>query len=183
MLGLCGGSERGAVNSGVLVSDGRWYFITYPFRSYDRREAHVELVDIGPVPARGPVARIEGVRGSSSGNQIVLVCPDGVVPAGPALALLAAAGVQPATYDPERPAASDLAELGQERPRYQEAAQLLLQDGRPVDGLLAGLVGLARVLLELSAEEMGVPSSRALLGDVVKNLVLGVENVDALVPD
>jgi hypothetical protein len=168
----------------VLVSDGRWYFITYPFRSYDRREAHVELVDIGPLPARGPIARIEGVRGSSTAHQIVLVCPDGVVPAGPAAALLSVAGVQPATDDPgRRVAVPDPVKPGAERPRYQEAAQLLLQEGRPVDSLLAGLVGISRVLLELSAEELGVPSSRALLGDIVKNLLLGVENIDALVPD
>jgi hypothetical protein len=178
------GAEGGSVESGVLVSDGRWYFITYPFRSYDGQEAYVELVDIGPAPARGPIARIEGVRGTTTPHQMLLVCPEGVAPADVALTLLGAAGVEPATDDPDRSAMSDLAHRpNQGRPRYQEAAQLLLQDGKPADGILSGLIGIARVLLELCAEEVGSSSSRALLGDVVKNLVLGVENPDVLLPD
>ena len=168
--------------SGVLGSDGRWYFITYPFRSYDHREAYVELVDIGPVPARGTVARVEGVQGTGPRPEPFLVCPDGALLAELALALLAAGGVQPIPDDPDRPS-PDPDHPAQERPRYQEAAQLLLQNARPVDPLAAGLVGIARVLLELSAERLGAPSSRAVLGDIVKNLVLGVENPDGLIPD
>lgn len=180
------GAERGAVEAGVLVADGRWYFITYPFRSYDRREAHVELVDIGPAPARGTIARIEGVQSETSSNQMALVCPEGVVPADVVLTLLHAAGVQPATGDPVPvafPGVDHVDQHCQERPGYQEAAQLLLQGGRPADGVVAGLVGIARVLLELSAGALGSPSSRAVLADVVKNLVLEVENPDALIPD
>lgn len=171
------------MESGLLVSGGRWYFITYPFRSDDHREAYIELVDIGPIPPRGPVARIERTRSTVPPYRELLVCPDGVVPADVALALLTAAGITPTGPGAEPRVPGSLSRPLGERPRYQEAAYLLTETGQPMDGVMAGLVGVARVLLELSAEALGSSSSRALLGDVIKNLVLGVEDPDALGPD
>jgi hypothetical protein len=159
------------------------YFIAYPFLSQDQHEGHVDLVDVGPVPPRGPIARVERDDGAAYPGRRLLICPDGAVPADLALALLSAAGIRPAAQDAARPASRTGRPGHAERAHYQEAAHLILETGTPVDGVLAGLVGIARVLLELSADTLGSPSSRALLAGVVKNLALGVENPQGLLPD
>jgi hypothetical protein len=171
--------EAEATESGVLVADGRWYFITYPFRSYDGHEARVELVDIGPVPAQGVIARIEG-SGDAELSPQTLVCPGGVVPAELALALLSAAGVQLGPVDSAE--LTSLDQVGRVRPHYQEAAQLLLEDGRPLDGPPRGSSGSRACCSNWSQTRSGHEAA-AVLEDIVKNLVLGIEDPEALIPD
>jgi hypothetical protein len=175
-------AARGTIESGLFRSDGRVYFIAYPFRTHDRLEGHVDLVDVGPEPARGPIARVERDDDAAFPDRRLLICPGGVMPADLALALLATAGIRSAGRGTDRPTSRTRPPFPNERPCYQEAARLLVEARRPADGVLAGLVGITRVLLELSAEALGSPSSRALLADVVKNLALGVENPQALLP-
>lgn len=160
-------------STGIRTLAGRWYFVTRSFRSHDSAEARYDLVDLGPWPARGTVAHIE-TRMVGRRPSRMLVSPTGELPVELAAFLLDASGELPCDLE------GDVVSSG--APAYQEAAEMIRLIGRPADTRLGGLVGIARVLLELAGASVGSRRTSRLLDEVVHNLTSGVEDPDRLLP-